>query len=116
MGGKPQLLSQRNNTLPQLLPGLSKEGHQPHGLEVLPSTLRKEKQVAGESYRPREVTAWVHGTYYEVSGIAFWDSTRVITGCLGEKTKVGKGRDQGGLGRSKNWKIEGWGIKGLGGI
>jgi len=51
--GKPQLLSQRNNTLPLLLEGLSKEGHQPHGLEVLLSTLRKKEQVAEESYRLR---------------------------------------------------------------
>jgi len=53
----------------------------------------------------------VQGTYYEASGIAFWDYTRVITECLGEKTKVGKGKDQSGLGRSKKWKLEGQGHK-----
>lgn len=35
-------------------------------------------------------------------GTAFWDGTRLNVGCLREEQKMGKERDQGGLGRNKH--------------
>ena len=44
-------------------------------------------------------------------GKAPGDCTSPVMGCSGEEPKVGKGKDQSGLGRNKHGKTEGYGDK-----
>jgi len=43
--------------------------------------------------------------------VGLWECARLIIGCLGEGSKAGKGRDQGGLGRNQREKTEAKGDK-----
>lgn len=93
--------------LPCPLLGLSQQSDQPHCPDVKP--------IRWINMRAFCVTLETEGGYcLESMGHsmgckrrASWNCTRFIMGCLGQESKVGKGRDQGCLGGSKCGKIEG---------